>query len=316
MEEDKIKLYGKFFISGTITTKTGLVVGGSNVGLEIGGADMVVVREKLTNMPYIPGSSLKGAIRSLLEKAGRSDGTTYPLLPVVGKDETDRLKKVMIHICQKKEDYQQCPICKIFGVSAGEEGFTPEPTRLIVRDALLDDSETELGKSTMTDMPYTELKTEVVIDRLTSKATPRQLERVPAGSEFKFEMVFNVYEPSDIDYLKDLFSGMELLEGDYLGGQGSRGSGQIRFGKFERGDAKEVNFDSIKEDLKIEWKSVKRYFGQEDNLSRELKKDDITFIPSKLKEKITNLTKEIKEEIEKQGENKPEGGEQNASGNN
>ena len=250
-----IKLYGKFFISGTITAKTGLYIGGSNIGLEIGGVDMVVVRDKITNKPYIPGSSLKGAIRSLLERNGKEDGSPYQLKEVVGITERDRMKKVMIHICKNEKDYKECPICNVFGIPA-DQTFETMPTRLIVRDASLNDDVTNLKDNPNTDMPYTELKTEVVIDRLTSKATPRQLERIPAGSEFEFEIVCNIYGKQDVNWIKQIFVGMDLLEGDFLGGQGSRGSGQIRFGKFNREEeTREPNWNKPKEKIKLEWKS-------------------------------------------------------------
>lgn len=260
-----IKLHGKFFISGTITAKSGLYIGGTNIGLEIGGADMVVVRDKVTNKPYIPGSSLKGSIRSLLERNGKENGLSYQLKAVVGITEEDRMKKVMIHICEDENSYKICPICNVFGISADQK-FETMPTRLIVRDAPLNDAETNLKDNPNTDMPYTEVKTEVVIDRLTSKATPRQLERVPAGAEFRFEMVYNVYSKEDVDWLKQVFVGMDLLEGDFLGGQGSRGSGQIRFGKFERdNETNEPKFEEPKEKITLEWKSSDDYLsGKED----------------------------------------------------
>ncbi len=86
-----------------------------------------------------------------------------------------------------------------------------------------------LERSLYTDMPMSQVKTEVVIDRITSAATPRQMERVPAGARFDFEMVFNLYREGDLDWLKYVAEAMEMLEHDYLGGQGSRGYGQVRF---------------------------------------------------------------------------------------
>jgi CRISPR-associated protein Csm3 len=272
--KDNIKLKGKYFIKGTITTVTGLFIGGTNEGLSVGGADLVVVRDVLTNEPYIPGSSLKGKLRCLYEKA-----TGANLVAVVGKNET-RDKQVCIHVCTKKSEYDKCNICKIFGIGVGmggEEQIIPQPGRLIVRDAFLNDEIANVLKnSPHTDMPYTELKTEVVIDRITSKATPRQLERVPAGSEFEFEMVFNVYEEADHDMLKEVFFAMLLLENDYLGGQGSRGSGKIRFGKFKRnksGDGiSNVDFTTLEEGIKLEWKSVESYKGEQEENNEKVKK--------------------------------------------
>lgn len=205
------KLEKKVFINGTIETKTGLSVGGSSVGLEVGGADKVVVRNPITNQPYIPGSSLKGKMRSLLEKLENQ--------LTIKKDDKGNLTAMPCK-CGK------CLICQVFGVSAEEEGL---PTRLIVRDSELKEVE-ELLKAKNTDMPYTELKTEVVIDRITSAATPRQFERVPAGAVFSLNLICNIYEGDDEKELLDkIFEGLKLVQDDYLGGSGTRGYGEVKF---------------------------------------------------------------------------------------
>jgi len=214
------QLFGKFLIKGTIETKTGLHVGGSSTGLEIGGVDSVVIRDPVTNRPYIPGSSLRGSMRSLLEKAE-------------GKKPNKSVGKSRIHMCETAQDYSDCSVCKIFGVTADSIKDVPESTttltRLIVRDATMSkDSANNLEKAS-TDLPYTDVKTEVVIDRITSAANPRQIERVPAGVNFDFEMVYNIYEEADEKDLKTVFDSMRLLEDDHLGGQGSRGYGKVEF---------------------------------------------------------------------------------------
>ncbi len=205
------KLTKKIFINGTIDVKTGLSVGGGSIGLEIGGADKVVVRNPISNQPYIPGSSLKGKMRSLLEKL---NGTFTTKQDKEGKPST------MPCSCGK------CRICKIFGFSADGEGM---PARLIVRDSELVNVE-ELEKSKNTDMPFTEVKTEVVIDRITSAATPRQFERVPAGAKFRLNLICNIYEgDSETNMLNKIFEGLNLVQDDYLGGSGTRGYGQVKF---------------------------------------------------------------------------------------
>ena len=79
-----------------------------------------------------------------------------------------------------------------------------------------------------TDLPYTESKTEVAIDRITSRANPRTFERVPAGAKFKLNMVINIFDGEDESALKaTLKQAIKLLEDDYLGGHGSRGYGQV-----------------------------------------------------------------------------------------
>ena len=171
----------------------------------------MVVRNPISNEPYIPGSSLKGKMRSLLEKLDDQFTT-----------KTDNIGKISTMPCS----CGTCMICKIFGVSAEAEGM---PARLIVRDSELVNVE-ELEKSKNTDMPFTEVKTEVVIDRITSAATPRQFERVPAGAKFRLNLVYNIYESdNETDMLKKVFEGLSLVQDDYLGGSGTRGYGQVKF---------------------------------------------------------------------------------------
>lgn len=221
-----MQIQGKVVISGQIKALTGLHIGGASTGLEIGGVDKMVVRNPLTNQPYIPGSSLKGKLRALLERVGG----------FAREDERVWVKRgeVSMHLCNKPG----CYLCKIFGrnnaknfmpVKNGAPRFEIKcttPTRLIVRDGKL--LEATLANA-QTDLPFTEIKWEVGIDRITSAANPRQMERVPAGAEFDFEMVYTVYDTTDRANLKRVFEAMQLLEHDYLGGQGSRGSGHVAF---------------------------------------------------------------------------------------
>ncbi|MDI6798173.1 MAG: type III-A CRISPR-associated RAMP protein Csm3, partial [Desulfatibacillaceae bacterium] len=210
-----------------IEAKTGLFIGGTEAGIAIGGVDKVVVRNALTKQPYIPGSSLKGKMRSLLERATRLDIKKLSK----GKEEDPRMNKIYIHSCENGTDYDKCHLCPLFGVPSKweDEETAPYPTRLIVRDAYLT-KESEKAVKESTELLYTEAKTEVSIDRLTSAANPRTFERVPAGAVFSFEFVVNLYTTEDKKYLDTLRDGMALLQGDYLGGQGSRGYGQIEFG--------------------------------------------------------------------------------------
>ena len=214
---EKVDLYGRIFVRGNIKAITGLHIGGSPATLAIGGVDNPVIRDTLTGRPYIPGSSVRGKMRSLWEKM-TGVRQNWP----IGKG-------VKIHVCEKRPDYERCPVCQIYGVPGQLEASFP--TRLVVRDAFLsEDSERELRLQAKTDLPYTEVKWEAAIDRVTSAAVPRQMERVPAGAVFDgFEMVFSVYEEDDLERFINVFEAMQLLEDDYLGGQGSRGSGKILF---------------------------------------------------------------------------------------
>lgn len=208
MNENKATLEKKIFIRGRILAKTGLHIGGSSLGMSIGGADSVVIRDPITSRPYIPGSSLKGKMRSLIEK-------------VTGKIHVDDKGNYLPY---QKIDH---PIGKVFGVSADKK-IESTPTRLIVRDAHLENEEL-LAEAENTDMLYTEIKTEVNIDRLTSKANPRQIERVPAGALFSMEMVLNVYQGDNVEeLLNTVFDALKLVQDDYLGGNGTRGYGKVK----------------------------------------------------------------------------------------
>ena len=212
---EKVELTKKIFIKGAIQCKSGLHIGGSDQALSIGGVDNVVVRDPLTNVPYIPGSSIKGKMRSLLEKL-------YGLQP------NSPSGKPFIYVPDKNAPPQGIMIGKLFGVPA--ESDLNEPSRIIVRDAFIKpESKKELEKLE-TDLPYSEVKTEVTINRLTSKANPRQMERVPAGTKFGFEIIVNIYEGDDEkEILKEVFKGMMLVQDDFLGGSGSRGYGKVKF---------------------------------------------------------------------------------------
>lgn len=203
------KLVKKIICSGQITLKTGLHIGGTNTALNIGGPDSFVVRNPLTNVPYIPGSSLKGKMRSLIELR---DGD----VTAKGNVTND----------------QSSNAGALFGTSGAND--ESHPSRIIVRDADLDLSDSHMFDNT--DLPYTESKTEVTINRITAKAMPRTIERVPAGAKFNMNIVINVFDSdNEQQLLKTFKDAIALLEDDYLGGNGSRGYGQIEFSeiKFE-----------------------------------------------------------------------------------
>lgn len=215
------QLKGRVFFTFDILTETGLHIGGSDLGVEIGGVDKTIIRDKLTNRPYIPGSSLKGKMRSLMEK-------------YAGKEKNYPRNMQNFHVCLDKGEYGDCDVCQVFGVPGELEYATP--TRLVVRDVLLGDaSAKKLEDSGRTDLPYTEVKTEVSIDRVTSAANPRQMERVPAGVKFSdAEIVYSIYDGGpcsgdrDVERIKAILAAFQLLEDDYLGGQGTRGAGKVK----------------------------------------------------------------------------------------
>lgn len=221
-----MKLHRKIIIKGRMELLTGLHIGDSKENVEIGGVDAPVVRRKDNNQPYIPGSSLKGKIRSLLEiSEGVNANSSF------------------------KEYPDGCVIHYLFG-SAGNNGL---PSRIIFRDAYLTKEwAQQLYESKFTDMPYTEVKFENVINRIKGTAEhPRQIERIPAGAQFDVEMIINIITregdeqealENEKNFLSLLKKGIKLLEDDYLGGSGSRGYGQVKF---------HINWDSIeKKDIK------------------------------------------------------------------
>jgi CRISPR-associated protein Csm3 len=245
---------GKIIITADIRCVTGLHIGGTEEGFEIGGVDNIVVKDPLTEIPYIPGSSLKGKMRSLLEWAEGRVSTNTKL-----NEKTNSWE------CKPCE-CGKCDVCVIFGSSAASSS-KEGPTRLIVRDAypkgfIKDDGtrnfEAEQIKNweqTLGEKIYTELKTENVIDRITSAANPRTMERVPADSVFTVEMVFDLYRNDDKAKLKKVFEAMALLEDSNLGGGGSRGSGKIKF-----------------EGVKVNERSLDYYQGRKEQ-NKEIVKD-------------------------------------------
>lgn len=216
MTNNTYRFAGKYIIKADLRCITGLHIGGTDEGFEIGGMDNPVIKDPITGYPYIPGSSLKGKMRSLLEWAyGRV------------KFGVDKNENQTGKLC----DCGTCDICIVFGCSAATS--QKEPTRLTVRDSFPKDSSVKAWEANLGEKIYTEVKTENAIDRLTSEANPRSIERVPADSVFEVEILFDLYKNDDEQKLKKVFEGMALLEDSALGGGGSRGSGKIAFENFK-----------------------------------------------------------------------------------
>src|ERR1700747_3149794 len=226
--QTQLQLIGKLILAGEIHCETGLHIGAGKGSLEIGGADNPVVKDAF-GLPYIPGSSLRGRVRSRLENAM---GLTSPSeLVYLSKR---RGQEVRIHQSDRPDD----EICLLFGRNPGRmervegealESATASPARLTVYDAPLDpDSITAQMRENLDD-EITEVKSENAIDRITSQANPRTLERVPAGARFRVRMVLDILCEEDKALPARLAEGLRLLEDDALGGGGSRGSGRVRF---------------------------------------------------------------------------------------
>jgi CRISPR-associated protein Csm3 len=227
--ETALTFLGKLILEGEIHCQTGLHIGAGKGSLEIGGADNPVVKDAF-GIPYIPGSSLRGRLRALLEQ---TMGLAAPSeLVYLSKRKG---QEVRIHQSDRADD----DICVLFGRNPGRvdkvtgealEGSTATPARLTVYDApLVVDSITPQMRENLDD-ELTEVKSENAVDRITSQANPRTLERVPAGARFKFRMVMDVLCEEDKPLVARLAEGLRLLEDDALGGGGSRGNGRVAFG--------------------------------------------------------------------------------------
>lgn len=221
-------------IKGKIILKTGLHIGSGNMEMQIGGTDNPVIKHPHTNEPYIPGSSLKGKIRSLIE---------YYYGVVAEAVKSEELKKAgglaspkMLKSANGEIKTHIENILKVFGSGAGEteEELSTKlgPTRVSFSDCPL--SEEWKKKAEENQWSFIEVKSENRINRITGTAEhPRFIERVPAGAEFDFEVYFKVLDDEDEKLFEDyLVKGLKLLELDSLGGSGSRGYGKIEF-KFD-----------------------------------------------------------------------------------
>ncbi|MDR3569706.1 MAG: type III-A CRISPR-associated RAMP protein Csm3 [Syntrophobacteraceae bacterium] len=222
------RLLGKVIVTGNVKALTGMRIGGSSGGLKIGGVDLNVITDPF-GTPYIPGSSLKGKTRSIMER--------YHSRTLHGG----------VHLCRTDSEYNECPVCRVWGTMAGAQAMTASTiTRLLVSDVFLDKESINQEMRDNLELRWTEVKFETAINRVTGtalKGSLRQIERVPAGAVFKdMHMIFNVFEDKDKDLLKELFIALELLEHDYLGGMGSRGYGRVGF-----------------EDMRVFWNSRRAY---------------------------------------------------------
>ena len=225
--QTELKFIGKLILEGDLTCVTGLHIGAGKGSLEIGGADNPVVKDAF-GRPYVPGSSLRGKLRSLLEQ---SSGLAVPSeLVYLSKR---RGQEVRIHQSDRPDD----EICLLLGRSPGRmektggdslSSASATPARLAVCDApLVEESITESMRENLDD-EITEVKSENAVDRITSQANPRTLERVPAGARFRARMVLDILCPEDKDLVTRVSEALRLLEDDSLGGGGSRGSGRVQ----------------------------------------------------------------------------------------
>ncbi len=245
-----LKFEGVYVVRAYLKCITGLHIGGSKESFEIGGIDNAVLkttiplslpdREIKEGMPYIPGSSLKGKIRNLLE-------WQYDLVGI--KNDKGKIQDDIKSV----KDGKPVDVAIVFGIRDSKETreVVAGPVRVKFFDAYPTKETIESWEENIGSGLYTEIKVENAIDRITSEANPRKQERVPAGSRFELEIVYSVFDKKDLERFKILFEGMKLLEDNYLGGGGTRGNGRIKF-----------------ENIDIYYKSKDYYKGEADKISK------------------------------------------------
>lgn len=208
-----MQFIANIFFKGKIKCLTGLHIGGGQDKLEIGGVDSIVIRDPRTQYPIIPGSSLRGKLRTMIEFG---------------------LGKISMEKNKEGEPSLASEIVRIFGKGA-DDGRTTTigdgPTRLLVRDCMPDTTTTAMWEEIETELLYTEFKAENTINRLTSAANPRFIERVPSGSVFDFELILGVYGSTTTlkEDITNIIMGLGMIEHNWLGKSGSRGYGKIEF---------------------------------------------------------------------------------------
>jgi CRISPR-associated protein Csm3 len=282
------KLLGKFRLEAILVVETGLHIGGGAGNLDIGGLDHPVARDPITQFPYLPGSSIKGKLRSILERfynkfpnrAGSLDTYRYESYDLVDGYTKINGERILY------QGARTCPISRLFGSTGGtsfwvkttvaeeekldrakdNDEFVTEiidgvqyskvtkgrnsPARIIVRDCRLHPDSAEKLERVDTGLYMTEWKWENCLDRVTAAANPRQIERVPAGAEFKFQLVYTVEVDGNqseqitkeelekaisqtVEDLQNIAIAISILEDDALGGHGSRGYGKVKFKDFK-----------------------------------------------------------------------------------
>ena len=237
-----MRLTSLWLIEGSLETVTGLHIGAGSEEMHIGGTDNPVVKNPINGRPYIPGSSLKGKMRSLMEWQAGTVGDTNG-------------KPVGFLHAEKIEDNAKrldaTNILKLFGGAPQantDDRFVRSigPSRLAFWDCPLSDDWARQMQDR--DVPLTEVKMENTIDRIGGAAeNPRNTERVPAGARFDFRLTMRVHD--DEDLFREVLKGLRLIELTGLGGSGSRGYGKVRFLNLTRdGKAVQPKYDAVRFD--------------------------------------------------------------------
>ncbi len=231
------QLNGITTLEATLELVTGLRIGAGDSEMHIGGVDNTVIKHPHTQSPYIPGSSLKGKMRSLLE--WRSGAVQQEALGWRDYQAATGAQKAEVK-----------RILQLFGISGGDKAGLEEmlelgPTRVSFWDCNLQpDWEQQVRDD---NLALTEVKSENRINRISGVAEhPRQTERVPAGACFDFRLSIKQLAGDGDDLLTTVLQGLKLLELDSVGGSGSRGYGKVRFkGLRINGQDSQSGFDAI-----------------------------------------------------------------------
>ena len=214
--------------TGEIELLTGLHIGGGDADMHIGGIDNPVIKNPVNHEPYIPGSSIKGKMRSLLEWE----------LGIVGQTKGKPLTHKDIQYLPDEKQQRAKDILKLFGGAPDKIDDTNlveeiGPTRLAFWDCSL--GQEWVNEMNAKNLLLTEAKMENSIDRIKGVASnPRQTERVPAGAKFQFKLTLREHQ-GDNGLLDTILKGLRLIEITGLGGSGSRGYGKFKFNNLKCG---------------------------------------------------------------------------------
>ena len=191
-------MYGKIVIRCELKVLTGMHIGASGAFSAIGAVDSPVVRDPMTQKPILPGSSLKGKLRTLL--AQKYNESIFTPCDDVAPE-----------------------ILRLFG--SAKPGAIKR-SRLLFGDMALTNMEELRGYGLHS---ATEVKFENSINRVSTIANPRQIERAIRGTKFALNIVYDMQNETEAAAdMKLLAEAMQLLEFDYLGGHGSRGYGKVK----------------------------------------------------------------------------------------
>ena len=197
-------MYTKIQINGVLEVVTGMHIGGSSAFSAIGAVDSPVIKDIRTNKPMVPGSSLKGKMRTLLSK------------------------KYNAAVQANANDDAEC-ITRVFGSAKKDDNGKVMPSKILISDMFVINEE-ELRNRGLQNL--TEVKFENSINRATAVANPRQIERAIKGLQFGVDMIYEVENGKEDEIEEDIkliAEALQMLQYDYLGGSGSRGYGKVKF---------------------------------------------------------------------------------------